>query len=407
MKIAILVTEFPKLSETFILNQITDLLEKGHEVTIFALCASHENKIHSDVKKYNLLQLTSYINIPAKRIDRFIKAIFLVISNFHKGPIKILKSINIFKYREEAFSLNLLYYLITFLGSEFDIIHSHFGPNGIIGAYLKEIGIPGKYLTNFHGYDVNSYPRIKGEDTYKNLFKVGDIFFANTNFTKQRLIQLGCIDSKIIILPVGLNLDRYKFIDRERQRNQPLTILSVGRLVEKKGHEYAIKAIKKIINLNKDIVYYIAGNGPMKKTLEKLIADLEITSYVKLLGAAEQNEVYDLYKKSDIFVLPSITASDGDCEGQALVIQEAQATGLPVISTFHNGIPEGLLDGVSGFLVNEKDVDALAERITYLIDHPEMRQKMGVEGRHFVESNYDIKLLNQKLICVYEKVLKR
>ena len=293
------------------------------------------------------------------------------------------------------------------MGSEFDIIHSHFGPNGIIGAYLKEIGIPGKYLTNFHGYDVNSYPRIKGKDTYKNLFKVGDIFFANTNFTKQRLIQLGCIDSKIIILPVGLNLDRYKFIDRERQRNQPLTILSVGRLVEKKGHEYAIKAIKKIINLNKDIVYYIAGNGPMKKTLEKLIADLEITSYVKLLGAAEQNEVYDLYKKSDIFVLPSITASDGDCEGQALVIQEAQATGLPVISTFHNGIPEGLLDGVSGFLVNEKDVDALAERITYLIDHPEMRQKMGVEGRHFVESNYDIKLLNQKLICVYEKVLKR
>ena len=104
-------------------------------------------------------------------------------------------------------------------------------------------------------------------------------------------------------------------------------------------------------------------------------------------------------------MLASVTASDGDMEGQGLVLQEAQAVGLPVVSTLHNGIPDGVLNGVSGYLVPEGDAHALAERVEYLIEHPGVWPEMGRCGREFVEKNYNIQMLNNKLIEIYRESL--
>ena len=406
MKIAFIVGGFPTLSETFILNQITGLLDMGYDVEIFAQFNPKEKKVHPDIEKYQLMRRVHYFNIPHNKIKRILKAIFLIIKNFHKAPLKILKSLNAFRYGKNALSLRLLYILISFLDKKFDIIHCHFGPNGIIGVHLKEIGIPGKYLTSFHGYDVNSYPKIMGKNVYNILFKNGDLFTANTNFTKQQVVKVGCDEEKIIILPVGLRVEKFKFSTRKIQPREPIKILTVGRLVEKKGHEYAIKAIAKIVKKHKNIKYIVAGDGPLRANLENLALKLGIMNHVEFLGAVEQNEVLNLYQQAHIFILPSVTASDGDREGQALVLQEAQATGLPVVSTLHNGIPEGVLDGKSGFLVPEKDVDALADKLEYLIEHPEIWPDMGRYGRKFVEEKYDIKRLNQKLVEIYQNLIE-
>jgi colanic acid/amylovoran biosynthesis glycosyltransferase len=118
-----------------------------------------------------------------------------------------------------------------------------------------------------------------------------------------------------------------------------------------------------------------------------------------------QDEVRELYADSHIFILSSVTAANGDREGQGLVLQEAQAMGLPVLSTLHNGIPDGVLDGESGFLVPEKDADALAEKLTYLIENPENWPEMGLAGRKFVEERYDINKLNDRLVKIYEQIL--
>ena len=104
--------------------------------------------------------------------------------------------------------------------------------------------------------------------------------------------------------------------------------------------------------------------------------------------------------------LPSITASNGDQEGIPVVLMEAQATGLPIISTYHTGIPEVVIDGKSGFLVHEKDVDALAEKLEYLIKHPEIWPEMGRYGRKHVEEKYDIKKLNQQLVKIYQNLIE-
>jgi colanic acid/amylovoran biosynthesis glycosyltransferase len=406
MKIAFLVIEFPKLSETFILNQIVGLIENGHEVTIFSLHRSEEQKLHPDVKNHDLLKITQYIDIPVATFERILKAIGLVILNFHKNPLKILNSLNVIKFGRDALYLRLFYTLINFLDNNFDIVHCHFGSNGLLGVHLKQIGMPGKFITTFHGYDVHSYIRTKEKTIYKALFKNGDCFTANTNFTKQKIVELGCPEEKIVILPVGVDLSKFQFHERRIPRaDEPVIMLTVGRLIEKKGHKYALEALKQTALNHKTISYIIAGEGPLRDNLKSQVNELGLEHNVKFLGAVDQNEALSLYRKAHFFVLPCVTASDGDTEGQALVLQEAQATGLPVISTFHNGIPEGVLNGKSGFLVPEKDVDALSDRITYLIKNPDRWSSFGYAGRKYVEEKYDINKLNSELINIYQNLI--
>jgi colanic acid/amylovoran biosynthesis glycosyltransferase len=123
------------------------------------------------------------------------------------------------------------------------------------------------------------------------------------------------------------------------------------------------------------------------------------------LGPINQNECLKLYQEANIFILPSVTSDNEDQEGTPVVLMEAQAMGLPVISTFHSGIPEVVVEGKSGFLVPEKDVDALAEKLEGLIEHPEIWPEMGRYGRKFVEERYDIKKLNQQLVEIYQNLI--
>lgn len=406
MRIAFIVGGFPTLSETFILNQITGLLDMEHDVEIFAQDNPSEEKIHRDVEEYHLIERTHYLNMRQNKIERVLKGLYLIIAEFDKNPIKILKALNMFKYGKDALSLRLLYALIPFLNRKFDIIHCHFGSFGIVGTFLKEIGISEKCVTSFHGYDVNAYPKIKGKNIYNNLFSKGDLFTVNTNFTGQRVLELGCEEKKITILPMGFKVEKFRFSEKKIKHGEIIKIITVGRLVEKKGHGYVIKAVVKIAKKYKNIQYIIAGDGPLRKNLEDLASELKIKNHIRFLGAVEQDEVLKLYQQAHIFILPSVTASNGDREGQALVLQEAQAFGLPVISTFHNGIPEGILDGKSGFLVPERDIDALAKKLEFLIEHPEIWPKMGKYGRKFVEEKYDSKKLNQRLVELYQKLIK-
>jgi colanic acid/amylovoran biosynthesis glycosyltransferase len=405
MKIAFIVGGFPTLSETFILNQITGLLDLGCDIEIFAVSKINEKKVHPDIEKYNLMERVHYFNVPNNKIKRILKAILLIITNFPKAPLKILKSLNVFKYGKSALSLRLLYLLIPFLDKNFDIVYCHFGPNGILGTYLKEMGVGGKLVTTFHGYDMSSFITSNSNNVYKKLFLNGDLFLPVSDYWKKKLIRIDCNEKKIIVHRMGINLEKFRFSERRKQSGESIKILTIGRLVEKKGHKYIIKTIAEIIKKYRNIEYIIAGDGPFRSKLEDLISELRIKGYIKFLGAVEQNEVLKLYQQAHIFILPSITAIDGDQEGIPIVLMEAQATGLPIISTYHTGIPEVVFEGKSGFLVPEKDVNALTEKLEYLIEHPELWPKMGKYGRKYVEEKYDIKKLNQRLVKIYNALL--
>lgn len=400
MKVAFIVGGFPALSETFILNQITGLLDLGFDVSIFANYNPEEPKTHPDVDKYSLMERVHYINeIPKNKINRLLRSLSLTIPNFHRNPGSILKSLNVFRYGRKALSLTLLYPIIPFL--EMDIIHCHFGYNAIFGSFLKKFGVKAPLITTFHGYDLSAFILDKGENVYDDVFFFGDLFLPISEYWRRKLVRMKVDEQKILVHRMGIELEKFQYQERRLHPGETLKILTVGRMFEKKGHEYAIKGVAQLIKKQRDVMYTIAGDGPLRDTLKNLVSDLNIEEKVKFVGFVQQDEVVDLFKDAHIFLLPSVTAMAGDQEGIPVVLMEAQAVGLPIVSTYHSGIPELVEDGGSGFLVPEKDVVQLAEKLFYLTEHPQLLSKMGTRGRRIVEEKFNIKKLNRQLADIF------
>ncbi len=184
-----------------------------------------------------------------------------------------------------------------------------------------------------------------------------------------------------------------------------MRVLTVGRLVEKKGLQYSIRAVAKVLAGHPHVRYDIVGDGPLRCDLETLIRKLGVERNVTLLGARDGLDVQRRMAEAHIFMLSSVTASDGDQEGTPVSLLEAQACGLPVISSRHSGIPEIVGDGRSGHLVPEGDVDGLADRLLSLVEHPKRWAEMGRRGRRHIEEHHDIRRLNEQLVGLYEEAI--
>ena len=192
----------------------------------------------------------------------------------------------------------------------------------------------------------------------------------------EKVTKIGLSPERIHVHYSGI--DTVKFAFRERPiDDQEVRIFTVGRLTEKKGMEYSIKAVAKLVTRYPAIQYTIAGEGHLRPQLEQLIRGLGTEKHIHLAGSLPSDEVGKLMYETDIFILASVTAKDGDQEGMPVSLEEAMATGLPVIATRHSGIPELVQDGASGFLVPERDAEALAEKCEYLISHPQRRYGNG------------------------------
>ncbi len=407
MKIAFVVSEFPILSETFILNQITGLLDMGHEVEIFALGRSRGGVIHRNVDKYRLWPRIHYDAArPRLRIIRLIAALWLLFHTLLRHPIKTLKAFCVFVrgYRHLTL-LKYLRWVTPFINKNFDIIQSHFGPNGLRCICLREIGVTSRQIITFHGYDVTTYVSRHGRDAYSDLFRLGDLFTYNSEATKAKLLDLGCPPERMVKLPMGIYVEQIDFLERKPLPGNQVNVLSVGRLVEMKGREYAIRAMARIVKEFPNVRYNIAGDGPLRQSLQELIDELEVGHAIKLLGWVDSEQLNELYRTSHVFLHPSVTASDGNMEGQGVVLAEAQAYGMPVVATDHSAFPDSIVDGQSGFLVPEKDVGALVDKLRYLLENQDIWSQMGRCGRAFVENNFDSRILNKRLEQIYRTLL--
>jgi colanic acid/amylovoran biosynthesis glycosyltransferase len=252
--------------------------------------------------------------------------------------------------------------------------------------------------------DISYYIEAFGDDIYKPLLDKGDLFFSISEVMKRQLIELGCDEKKIILHRIGMDCRRFLFSSRRLNADGQVRLVTIARLVEKKGVEYAIRAVAKLANVNQNIEYNIIGDGPLREDLQRLIQELDVCDMVKLLGWKQQKEIVEILDNSHILLAPSVTGKNGDQEGTPVAIMEAMAMGLPVLSTQHSGIPELIKNGVSGFLVPERDVDALAEKLNDLIKHPEVWPQMGRSGRLHVEEHHDINKLNDQLVEIYQQL---
>ena len=418
MKIAFIVGTFPALSVSFILNQITGLMDNGHEVDIYALDGSPADlsKLHPVVKEYHLLDHTYY---PPKRpknaLLRVLKGYGLLLAKLNKDPLVCLQLLKVSysqdaksKYGSEAKLQKLLYKALPLLGRKsYDIVHCQFGQFGLIALAFQDMGIlkGNKLLTSFRGYDISKYLKKRGEQVYDRLFKEGDFFLANSEFFRHRAIKLGCPEEKIVVHGSGIDRDKFTFNPRYLPTDGRVRIATTGRLVEKKGIAYCIRAIAQLAQSHPNIEYHIIGDGPLKADLQYLIQELGVERLVKLRGGKPQPELIEILNTCQLFMATSVTAKDGNQDAPVNTLKEAMAMGMPVIGTHHGGIPELVEDGVSGFLTPERDAAAIAEKLKYLIDHPEVWPQMGRAGRTRVEQTYNINQLNHELMEIYQQLL--
>lgn len=404
LKIAFIVNEFPCISETFILNQITGLLELGHDIRIFAYRAASNSKQHAAISKWDLLNKTRYFApIPQGRWRRLWKLLRILMRHSLRQPIKIRRCLDFGKYGLYA-SLNRLFLLEPLLDENYDVVHCQYGTLGKSWVYLKDI-MDVKVVTSFRGYDLTKFIQENHPGIYAELFKKGDMFLPVCDYFAKRLQELGCPSDCIHVHYSAIDLSEFPFLE-QKTNNGEIKFLTVARLVEKKGLEYSIKAVARIVRHCPTVQYTIAGDGPLRSRLVNLIQELGVEGYIHLAGRLLSDDISELMNKAHIFILASVTAQDGDQEGMPVSLMEAMATGLPVISTRHSGIPELVQDEVSGFLIPEWDVDALTAKCEYLISHPQRRTEMGNAGRRLVQENFDIRKLNQKLINIYQETIK-
>jgi len=287
------------------------------------------------------------------------------------------------------------------------LIHAHFGPIGHFSVPLKaRLNIP--LVTTFYGYDMSQLPRQKKwKRRFRKLFKTGDLFLVEGPFMKSRLQDLGCPEDKIQIQRIALPLDKFPWRVRQAKKHgEKAVLLFCGRFIEKKGLLDALRAVNEIRRSHDRFEFRIVGDGPQAQQVDAFIQAHHLQSCVRRLGVLKYRAYLDEMQKADIFVHPSVTASDGDSEGGApTTILEAQALGMPVVSTFHADIPNILVSGQSGLLSAERDWAQLAGNIKRLLDHQELWADMGRAGRAFVETYHDIAKEIHHLEKKYDRLL--
>ncbi len=351
LKILVATYTFPKLSETFVTSQIIGLLERGHEVYVHSK-RPDLRKVHDNVHKHDLLNRAYYDELP--------------------------KDI-----------------------AEYDVVVCQFGPLGIEFLEHKEkLNLKGKLITIFRGFDMSLSIK-DNERYYDKLFEQGDYFMAASDFFKQRCINLGCNPNKIEFCSCAIDCDLFSYSERDFKKCDPIRIISPGRFVPKKGIDDSIRAVAKALEKHPNIELVIPGLGEFPDTsyqtyLEELAKELGIQNRVTFTGPYVSSELAQLLASSHIFLAPCATGPDGNQEGIPNTPMEAMASGLPVISTTHAGIPELISDGVNGLLVAEHDTDGLCEKICYLIEHPDECARLGKEARKTIVEKFEFKKVNNE-----------
>jgi len=433
MRIAFLLHQFPALSETFILRQITGLIDLGHDVRIYAEYPCESGGPLPDVRKYNLLRRTTYLGIPSdsglyelpvwpiwgaawpadtgeripnsRRIIRSLPTVMKCLANHPRLTHEALSSSH---YGYQAASLSALYRLSALASddNQFDVLHAHFGPVGKSFRFARRLW-RAPLVVSFHGYDFSTWPLREGTQAYAPLFDEADLITVHSDYADSKLRSLGCPTRLLRWLECGIDLNEFGFRERQPPVERPIRLLTVGRLVEKKGIAFSIRAVAQLIFEGCDLQYEIVGDGPLRAPLSRLAADLGVSSRITFSGAKDISFVRERMNESDLFILSSVTAADGDTEGTPVSLLEAQACGLPVVSTRHAGIPEIVRDNESGYLVPEGDEAALAAALRRMFDNGELWPKMGQSGRAFVGQRHDLSVLNRRLVQLYEEAVAR
>ncbi|RLD59734.1 MAG: hypothetical protein DRJ01_10915 [Bacteroidetes bacterium] len=409
-KIAVVVASFPAISETFIINHIVELIKQGHNVTIFSDAFNKTGMVHKIVEDYNLIEKTVYRKNPGRGIIRFFK-IFIAFFTHLKYFKVLIKSFSKKYYGNYAVKGYFFFEVLPFLKKEyqeFDIIHAHFGNVGNKVSMIKNLGLlKGKFVTTFYGHDINDYRQIKSQDNYKMLEKYCDyILFV----TSDLLEKYETITNSIIPLTVlPSNINQKVFVPKKyNAEKKKIIFITVGRLIDWKGQNLVIEAMNFLYkkNPNVNIKYHIVGAGAQNEDEEwqKKVLYYKLENKIFFFGALSHSEVANKLNEADVFILFGVVDKYGNIDAQANVVQEAQSVGLPVIVSDAGGLPEDMQNNKTGYVVKEKSIEELVNRMLFFYNNPNKIEEMGRKAVDFVKNKYSTKVVFKKLFEIYESL---
>jgi colanic acid/amylovoran biosynthesis glycosyltransferase len=301
--------------------------------------------------------------------------------------------------------------ILTFLHARgISVLHFHYGTDA--GMYLDVIkSSPVPKLVSFYGYDCSSFPRSYlgfGRYYLSHVFRNIDYVLAMSEDMRDDLVGLGCPEAKVIVHYYGTDVRNFKH-DREYRERGHVTLLIVSSLDEKKGHRYILDALQQLEpSLQARIRLRIVGSGPLEGELKRFVNSNGLRDIVTFVGPRKylSHEFLQEFYDADIFIHPSVTAPNGDKEGIPGAIIEAMATGLPVIATYHAGIPHVVRHQETGLLVAEKDVGALSECIRRLVLDAGVRKTIGLKAQDDAQNRLDLEDKEIELEDIYDFVIE-
>lgn len=407
LRVAFVVNRFPVISEPFIMNAAVGLITAGHSVDILALQGPGEaGARHAAIATHRLAERTFCPRHPRSLARRLAGAPRAMRAALARHGIAGLSTLSPAAFGRHALSLRALDEAASFPDPRYDLLHCHFGTLARPVLRHRRAGLlAGRVVVHFRGYDITEVVAREGPGVYAPVFREADGFVANCRHFADRAVALGCDPARIDVVPSGVVLDGFAFRPRTPPLDGPLRIATVGRLVEKKGMAYVLEAIALLRARGMKLALRIVGDGPLRPALAAQAASLGIAEAVSFLGAQPHQVVASELAAAHLFVAPSVRGADGSEDAAINTLKEAMATGLPVVSTWHGGIPELVEHEVSGLLVAERDAAAIAAAIADLAAAPARWPAMGRAGRDRVEDAYAMDVANRKLLDVYGRVL--
>ncbi len=277
----------------------------------------------------------------------------------------------------------------------FDLIHAHFGPGG---TYARPFAVRHKLplVVTFHGYDVPLLQsRLRLLPLHwpyawsgPKLLRDMTLGLCASIELRDMLIGMGVAPERLVLSQLGVDLSAFQPAERDPAL---LRVIMIGRFVEKKGFAYGIQAFARAVSQVKTPVRLtIVGSGDGESELRGWVTRLNIASHVTFAGVLTKADVARELSRSDVLLAPSVVDANGDRESGLIVVKEASASHVVPIGTRHGGIPEIIDDGETGYLVPERDVDAMAARLVTLLNDPALRARLAVAARHKMERQYDI-----------------
>lgn len=411
-KVCYILLHFPYLTETFIAEEIHAIRSLSTDVSIISILESGTGPVQPLSQRllpytwyapglFTLYLWKAQIHFLIKNPYLYFNLLLQLLSQPYPRQFitRLAKRLYIFLK-----AVSVAYYLE---GSDFQLVHAHFawlsGASAWIIASL--IGLP--FTVTVHAFDIYSHKN----DLLNLISKQANHVIAISEYNRKQLLSLGTRPAEdISIIHCGVDLDKLQSKTKtqiEHPGESLVRILSVGSLVAKKGHTYLIAACHQLKKQGVNFSCTIIGDGPEIHELNKQIQECNLQNQVRLLGARSHPEIISAYHQHDLFVLACIVTPNGDRDGIPVVLMEAGAAGLPLISTNVSGISELVRHGQTGWLIPSCDSPALADAIAFLAAEPALKVRIGQNAQVLVETEFNITSNALQLASLFQSVYNK